>query len=317
MKLLANYTISKPGIDSLINAGFDVTALTVAQNQLINYINQNDIEVLVIGTKTTISAELIKSCSTLKVICCASNNVANIDVSHAVDNGIHIINTPEAHAVAVAELVFAHLLGMIRFLHQSNREMPMEGDTRFIDLKNQFSNGTELRGKTLGIIGLGVVGKEVAKIAIGLGMKIITTCTTIKKETINISFFNGKSIAIEIETQPLTSLLKTADFVSLHTSYQETPLISTKEIGLMKNGVGIINTSQGGVLDEVALIDAIESEKVTYAALDVFETEPTPEVQLLMNPELSLTPHIAGSTIESRQRIENTLIKSIIELKLT
>ena len=308
MKLLANYTISKSGIDALTNAGFEVITLTVAQNQLINYINQNNIDALIIGVNTTISAELIDACPTLKVIGCASNYVNNIDVNYAIDNGILIINTPEAHAVSVAELVFAHLLGMVRFLHQANREMPLEGDSRFIDLKNQFSSGTELRGKTLGIIGLGTIGKEVAKIAFGLGMNVIATNTSIKKETIDISFFNGQSISFEIETQPLDSLLKSSDFITLHVPYQENPLISTKEIDLMKTGVGIINTSQGGALDEIALINAIESEKVKYAALDVFETEPKPEVQLLMNPELSLTPHIGGTTIDTINKTEKELI---------
>jgi len=311
MKLLANYTISKSGIDLLSNAGFEVIAITVAQNQLINYINQNNINVLIIGVNTTISSELIDACPTLKIIGCASNYVNNIDVSYAIDKGTHIINAPVAHAVGVAELVFAHLLGMVRFLHQSNREMPLEGDTRFTELKNQFSTGTELRGKTLGIIGLGTIGKEVAKIAIGLGMNVIATSTSIKKETINISFFNGKSITFEIETQPLDSLLKASDFITLHIPHQESQVISAKEIELMKTGVGIINTSQGGVLDEVALINAIESEKVKYAALDVFETEPNPEIQLLMNPELSLSPHIGGATIDSLHKTEKELITQL------
>lgn len=274
MRILDNYGVSKSGIETLTNVGFEVTSITVAQNQLINYINQNNIDVLIIGVNTIISSELIDNCPTLKVIGCASNNIESIDVNYAIDRGIRIINTQEANSVAAAELVFAHLLGMVRFLHQANREMPLEGDTRFSDLKNQFSTGTELRGKTLGIVGLGTIGKEVAKIAIGLGMKVIATSTSIKKETINISYFNGQSIAFEIETQPLDSLLKTSDFVTLHVPHQGTHLIGEKEIELMKNGVGIINTSQGGVLDEVALINAIKSEKVKYAALDVFETEP-------------------------------------------
>jgi len=308
MKLLANYTITKPGIHQLSSAGFEVFAITVAQNQLISYINKNNIDALIIGVNTTISSNLIDACPTLKIIGCASNYVNNIDVNYAIYKGLHIINAPEAHAVGVAELVFAHLLSMVRFLHQSNREMPLEGDTRFTELKNQFSKGTELRGKTLGIIGLGFIGKEVAKIAVGLGMNVIATSTSIKKENIDISFFNGKSITFEIETQPLTSLLKNSDFITLHVPYQENPIISVKEIELMKSGVGIINTSQGGVLDEVALINAIESEKVKYAALDVFQTSPNPEIQLLMNPELSLSPHIGGTTNESLYKTEEELI---------
>jgi len=315
MKILDNYGISKSGIEALTKEGFDVTSITVAQNQLINYICQNNIDIIIIGANTIISSELIDACPTLKIIGCANNNTDNIDITYAIDNNIRVINTPEAPAIAVAELVFAHLLGMVRFLHQANREMPLEGDTRFSDLKNQFSSGTELRGKTLGIIGLGNIGKEVAKIAIGLGMKIIATDPFIKNETINLSFFNGQTVAFEIKTQPLESLLKQSDFITLHTPYQDSAIISVKEIELMKTGVGIINTSQGGVLDEVALINAIESEKIKYAALDVFETEPNPEVQLLMNPELSLTPHIAGTTIESKLKTETQLITKLIALQ--
>ena len=315
MRILDNYGISKTGIETLTNAGFEVTSITVAQNQLINYINQNSINIIIIGANTIISSELINVCPTLKVISCASNNTNNIDINYAINKGIQVINIQDANAVAVAELVFAHLLGMVRFLHQANREMPLEGDTRFLDLKNQFSTGTELRDKTLGIIGLGTIGKEVAKIAIGLGMKVIATSTSIKKETINISYFNGQSIAFEIETQALSSLLKNSDFITLHIPLQETPLIGKKEIELMKTGAGIINTSQGGVLDEVALINGIESEKIKYAALDVFESEQKPEIQLLMNPELSLTPNIAGITIESKLKTETELVLKIVSSK--
>jgi len=314
MRILDNYGISKSGIEALTKVGFEVKSITVAQNQLTYYISQNNIDIVIIGANTTISSELIDNCPTLKVIGCASNNTDNIDIKYAIDKGVQIINTPEAYATAVAELVFAHLLGMVRFLHQANREMPLEGDTRFTDLKNQFSTGTELKGKALGIIGFGTIGKEVAKIAIAIGMKVIATDTSIKNETINLSFFNGQSIAFKIETQVLETLLKQSDFITLHTPYQGFAIISTKEIELMKTGVGIINTSQGGVLDEVALINAIESEKVKYAALDVFETEPRPEIQLLMNPEISLSPHVAGNTIDATLKSEAILIRKLTAL---
>ena len=192
--------------------------------------------------------------------------------------------------------------------------MPLEGDTRFKELKKQFSNGTELKGKTLGIIGFGRIGKEVAKIAIGIGMKIIATSSSIKKTTITIPFYDGQSLDFNIETQPLDLLLKNSDFIRLHIPYRKSPLIKKEELELMKNGVGIINTARGGVLDEIALINAIESEKVQYAGLDVYETEPTPEIQLLMNPELSLTPHIGGATTEAQSKIGKDLASQIIEL---
>jgi len=314
MKILANDGISKSGIDLLTNAGFEVLTITVAQNQLANYINNNNIVALLVRSATKVTSELIDACPNLELIGRGGVGMDNIDVAYAKKKGVHVINTPNASSVAVAELVFAHLFGMVRFLHQANREMPLEGDTRFKELKKQFSNGTELKGKTLGIIGFGRIGKEVAKLAIGIGMKIIATSNSIKKTTITIPFYDGQSLDFNIETQPLDLLLKKSDFITLHVPYQESPLIKKEELELMKKGVGIVNTSRGGVLDEIALINAIELEKVKYAALDVYETEPTPEIQLLMNPELSLTPHIGGATTEAQNKIGKDLAFQIIEL---
>ena len=312
MKILVNDGISNGGINILTNAGFEVLNITVAQNQLINYINSNDISVLLVRSATKVTAEIIEACPTLKLIGRGGVGMDNIDVAYAKSKNLHVINTPNASSLAVAELVFAHLFGMVRFLHQSNREMPLEGDTRFKDLKKQFSTGTELRGKTLGIIGFGRIGKEVAKLAISIGMKVIATSRTIQNTSLTIPFFDGQSLDFNIETQPLDRLLKNSDFITLHVPYQNSPIIKEKELELMKKGVGIINTARGGVLDEIALINAIESEKVKYAALDVYETEPRPEIQLLMNPELSLSPHIGGGTIEAQDRIGIELANKII-----
>jgi D-3-phosphoglycerate dehydrogenase len=203
---------------------------------------------------------------------------------------------------------------MARFLHISNREMPLEGDTRFNELKKAFSQGIELRGKTLGIIGFGSIGKEVAKIAIGLGMNVIAADTEIEEATIELTFFNQQKMAFEIKTQSLETLLKTSDFITLHIPAQESYTLSEKEFGKMKNGVGIVNTARGGVLNEVDLVNAIESGKVQFAGLDVFESEPTPEIQLLMNPEVSLSPHIGAATKEAQDRIGTELATQIIAL---
>ena len=312
MKILIADDLSENGIALLKDVKFEIFKTTVAQNQLENFINSNRIDVLIVNSATKVTRELVDACPTLKLIGRAGVNMDNIAVSHAINKGLKIINTPLASANSVAELVFAHLFGMVRFLHQANREMPLEGDTRFNDLRKQFSTGTELKGKTLGIIGFGNIGKEVAKTAIGIGMKVITTSSSVKKETIDLTFYNGKSIAFEIETQSLEILLKESDFITIHTPYQGAVIIGKQEIELMKTGVGIINTSQGGTLDEIALINAIEAEKVKYAALDVYETEPKPEIQLLMNPELSLTPHIGGKTRDAKHRAETELINQLV-----
>jgi D-3-phosphoglycerate dehydrogenase len=238
----------------------------------------------------------------------------NIDVDYARDQGLHVINTPAASSSSVAELVFAHLFGMVRFLHQSNREMPLEGDSRFKDLKRAYAAGTELRGKKIGIIGFGRIGQEVAKIALGLGMEVIANDPFTESAPITIEFFNGQRITIPIDTQDIDTLLKQSDFITLHVPAQDAYVIGKNEIDKMKKGVGIVNAARGGVIDEIALINAIEEEKVKFAGLDVFEKEPSPEVQLLMNPELSLTPHIGAATLEAQDRIGTELAAQITEL---
>jgi len=294
--------------------GFSVIITKVAQNQLKKFINEEQIDVLLVRSTTQVSQELIEACPSLKLIGKGGIGMENIDVEFAIDHGLHVINTPDASSNAVAELVFAHLFGMARFLHASNREMPLEGDTHFNELKKAFSQGIELREKTLGIIGFGSIGQEVAKIAIGLGMNVIASDTEIKKATIELSFFNQEKMMFSIETQPLETLLTTADFISLHLPAREEYTLTAKEFAKMKNGVGIINTARGGVLNEVDLINAIESGKVQFAGLDVFESEPTPEIQILMNPEVSLSPHIGGETLEVQERIGIALATQIIDL---
>jgi len=314
MRILANDGISKSGIDALEKGGFEVLNVKVAQNQLENYINEHNIDVILVRSATQVQQELIDACPSLKLIGRGGVGMDNIDVEYAIDNGLHVINTPEASSSSVAELVFAHLFGMVRFLHSSNREMPLEGDSRFAALKKAYSEGTELRGKTLGIIGFGKIGQEVAKIAIGLGMKVLATDEEIVSETITLDFFNGQNITFTIDTIDKDELLKEADFITLHTPAQEDYIITESEIEKMKDGVGIINTARGGILNELDLINAIESGKVQFAGLDVFENEPNPEIQLLMNPELSLTPHIGAATLEAQDRIGLELAKQILEL---
>ena len=314
MKILANDGISQNGMDALEAAGFEVLNIKVAQNQLESYINDNGIDAVLVRSATEIRQELLEACPGIKLIGRGGVGMDNIDVQYAENQGIHVINTPEASSVAVAELVFAHLFGLARFLHQANREKPLEGDTRFNDLKKMYASGIELRGKTLGLIGFGRIGQETAKIALGIGMNVIATDIFIQKATITLDFFNGQKVNFNIDTVSKEEVFKEADFISIHTPSTENYLIDQKEIQQMKPGVGIINTARGGVLNEVALVNAIEDGKVLFAGLDVFEKEPTPEVQLLMNPELSLTPHTGAATKEAQDRIGTELASQIITL---
>jgi len=238
----------------------------------------------------------------------------NIDVDYAKSKGLKVINTPAASSHSVAELVFAHLFGMVRFLHDSNQNMPLEGDTKFKELKKTYEKGVELKGKTLGILGFGRIGQAAAKVGLGVGMKVIAFDPFIEKETISLDFFDGQSVNFEIKTISKEEVLKQADFISLHVPAQKEYVISTKEFSLMKNGVGIVNAARGGVIDEIALVKAIEDGKVSNAALDVFESEPKPEIQLLMNKNISLTPHIGAATLEAQDRIGEELANQIISI---
>ncbi|MFK8059985.1 MAG: D-2-hydroxyacid dehydrogenase [Polaribacter sp.] len=314
MKILANDGISQSGIDALEKGGFEVITVKVAQNQLENYINEHTIDAILVRSATQVRQELIDACPSIKLIGRGGVGMDNIDVEYAEDNGLHVINTPAASSSSVAELVFAHLFGMVRFLHSSNREMPLEGDSRFKELKKAYSQGTELRGKTIGIIGFGRIGQEVAKIAIGLGMKVLATDDFVDTADITLDFFNGQKSTFTIHTSDKATLLKEADFITLHVPAQEDYIIAASEIEKMKDGVGIINAARGGILNEVDLVKGIESGKIQFAGLDVFETEPTPAVQLLMNPEISLTPHIGAATKEAQDRIGVELANQIIAL---
>lgn len=314
MKILANDGISQSGIDALQQGGFEVITTKVAQVQLEKFINEHQIDAILVRSATQVRQELIDACPSIKLIGRGGVGMDNIDVDYAKDQGLHVINTPAASSSSVAELVFAHLFGMVRFLHQSNREMPLEGDSRFKDLKKAYASGSELRGKKIGIIGFGRIGQEVAKIALGLGMEVIANDHFTESAPITIEFFNGQRITIPVETTDLDTLLKDSDFISLHVPVQDSYVIGEKEIEKMKTGVGIVNAARGGVIDEMALINAIETEKVRFAGLDVFEKEPAPEIQLLMNPELSLTPHIGAATIEAQDRIGTELATQIISL---
>jgi len=314
MKILANDGISKSGIDNLTENGFEIITTNVAQEQLINFINENKIVGLLVRSATTARKDLIDSCPSLKLIGRGGVGMDNIDVEYAKSKGIHVINTPAASSASVAELVFAHLYGGVRFLFDSNRNMPLEGEANFKGLKKAYAKGIELRGKTLGIIGFGRIGQEVAKIALGIGMKVIATDKFLDKATVEISISTGQSIKAEIIIQPFDKLITNSDFISLHVPAQEEYVIDSNVISKMKKGAGIINAARGGVIDEVALVKALDDSHLSFAGLDTFENEPKPEVKLLMHEKISLTPHIGAATLEAQNRIGEELATQITKL---
>ena len=314
MKILANDGISKSGILALEKGGFEVITTKVAQEQVANYVNENNVSVVLVRSATKVRKDIIDACPGLKIIGRGGVGMDNIDVEYAKSKGISVINTPASSSESVAELVFAHLFSGVRFLHDSNRNMPLEGDSNFEGLKKAYANGIELRGKTLGVVGIGRIGQATAKMALGLGMKVIAADSFIEKVDVSVVFFDGQSITTTIVSQSLESVFKEADFITLHVPAQDGYIIGEAELAIMKTGVGIVNCARGGVIDEVALVKALVSGKVLFAGLDVFENEPTPEITILMNHKISLTPHIGAATLEAQDRIGTELASQIISL---
>ena len=314
MKVLANDGISGSGIDKLEEYGFDVDLTKVAQEQLIDYINTNSISTLLVRSATQVRKDIIDSCPSLKIIGRGGVGMDNIDVEYAKSKGLHVINTPAASSKSVAELVFSHLFGCVRFLHESNRSMPLDGDSKFKDLKKSYAKGTELSGKTIGIVGFGRIGQEVAKIAIGIGMNVLFYDKIHKEANLKLDFFDGQSTSFKINSSSFEDLLKESDFISVHIPATDKYIIDSKEISKMKNGVGILNLSRGGILNEEELLKNIENGKVSFAGIDTYEDEPNPSIKILMNSNISLTPHIGAATNEAQDRIGVELADKINDI---
>ncbi|MGB3152233.1 MAG: D-2-hydroxyacid dehydrogenase [Maribacter sp.] len=314
MKILANDGISHLGFKSLEASGFEVITTKIAQEQLVKFINQNQIVGLLVRSATQVRKDIIDSCPGLKLIGRGGVGMDNIDVAYAKKKGLYVINTPAASSESVAELVFAHLYGGVRFLHDANRNMPLDGDSKFKKLKKAYAKGKELRGKTLGVIGFGRIGQATAKIALGVGMKVVYFDPFLDNCILRLSFFDGQSVEFELESLSKEQVLKDSDFLTLHVPAKNKYVIGKKEFDQMRDNVAIVNAARGGVIDEVALVDALDSGKVSFAGLDVFESEPSPEIKILMHPNISLTPHIGAATSEAQNRIGVELAEQIISL---
>ena len=315
IKILANDGISETGKVALEREGFEVITTKVAQNQLVDYINKHSIDALIVRSATQVRKDIIDGCPTLKLIGRGGVGMDNIDVAYAKSKQLHVINTPASSANSVAELVFAHLFTGVRYLHDANRNMPLEGDQRFNELKKNYNNGAELRGKTLGIIGFGRSGQAVARIAIGLGMRVLAYDPNVQEAVITLSFFDGQETSFAVKTVAKEQLLMESDFITLNNSPADGGyVLDEEEFRMMKDEVGVINLSRGGALNEVALIEAIDHGKVAFAGLDVFENEPNPAIQVLMHPQISLTPHIGAATNEAQDRIGTELATQIVTL---
>ena len=312
MKVLANDGISQNSKKELIDLNFKIFDTKIDQSELIRYINKNHIEIILVRSATIINSEILNNCKSIKLIGRAGVGLDNIDLISAKKNNVRVFNTPNASSISVAELVISHLLSANRNLHITNRTMPLNGETKFKEIKSHSSECKEVMFKTLGIIGLGRIGQEVAKRAFSLGMNVIAFDKKIEKIKIHLDHIKNQNIFFNLKTSSLNDVLKGSDFITLHIpKINDKPFIGRDEFDIMKKGVGIINTSRGGLIDESELIKFLNNKKVSFAALDVYENEPTPNIQLLMHDKISLSPHIGGSTVEAQERIGDEIVKEI------
>lgn len=258
-----------------------------------------DFDVLVVRSATKVRVPVIDAAAEagrLKLVIRGGVGVDNIDVAYAEEKGIKVRNTPAASSNSVAELALGHMFAIARYIHIANHTM------RNGEWNKKKYEGIELGGKTLGIIGYGRIGKALAKIAKGIGMEVIAYDTHVEAP----------------EIVSLDELLAKADFISLHVpaAKGEPPLINAETIAKMKDGVYLVNTSRGALVDEAALLAALDSGKIAAAALDVFAEEPTKNEAIYTHPKISLTPHIGGSTGEAQYRIGDEIISIIEEVLL-
>ncbi len=258
-----------------------------------------EIEVLVVRSATKVTKEIIEKGTKLRIIGRAGVGLDNIDVNTAKEKGIKILNTPGASAISVAELTFGLMLSAARHIARGTMDLKSGLWTK------KELEGVELYGKTLGIIGLGVIGKEVAKRAVAFGMNVLAYDPYVK------SFEFAKMTG-------LNELLANSDFITLHVPLTDETkhLINKETIAKMKDNVIIVNASRGGVIDEEALYEALKSRKIYAAALDVFEIEPPQDElrkKLLQLPNVLGTPHIGASTVEAQQRVGKELVEKILK----
>lgn len=310
-KILINDGIHAVGLKMLQEAGHEVATEKVSQENLAQELPAFD--AICVRSATKVREALIEQCPNLKVIGRGGVGLDNIDVDFAKSKDIHVVNTPAASSRSVAELAMGHLISVSRFIYKSNRNMPADGDSEFKVLKKSFSKGSELEGKTLGIIGAGRIGREMGKTAIGMGMKVVFHDPFVEDVTIEMNLM-GQKVKFDLKTVPMKDMLGQADAISLHIPFTGAPALSTSEFNMMKDGVILVNAARGGTVDEDALLAALDSGKVAGAGLDVFINEPTPRKDLLAHPNVSVTPHIGASTEQAQEKIGIELAQQLIDL---
>jgi len=313
MKILANDGIDASAKIALEANGFTIDTNNIPQVELASKINNYD--VLLVRSATKVTKEILDAAPNLKLVGRAGVGLDNIDTAYAKEKGVAVVNTPAASSTSVAELVFAHMFSICRMLQYSNRQMPENGMSQFNQLKKTASAGVELKGKTLGLIGFGRIGREAARMAFGLGMNVIAFDPMISEANVEITFHEDSgipSITKTIKTISKEDVLKQADFVSLHIPGGQGYVIAEAELKMMKANAGLINCARGGVVCEMDLVNALNNKTIAYAGVDVFEKEPPVYDGILKLDNVSLTPHIGASTNEAQKRIGDEMAEQII-----
>lgn len=296
MKILVTDGMDKTAVEKLKSAGHEVVEEFYEIEKLDSAVKEAD--AIVVRSATKLRERTIDAAAEtgrLKLIIRAGVGVDNIDVAYAEAKGITVRNTPKASSNAVAELALAHMLAISRFIGISNATM------RNGEWNKKKYKGVEISGKTLGLIGFGRIARSLGEKAKALGMTVIYTDIL------------GDLGSEEYEYFDLDELLKRADYISLHVPFdkEKGAILGKSEFALMKQGVYLVNAARGGVVDEKALLEALNSGKVAGAGIDVFEKEPTDNSELLNHDNVSVTPHIGASTVEAQKRIGEEIVNII------
>lgn len=307
LKILVNDGMHGTGQKMLEDAKCKVNTTKVEQKDLPKELPNYD--VIIVRSATKVRKDLIDSCPNLKIIARGGVGLDNIDVDYAKSKGIKVMNTPAASSLAVAELAFGHMFGLARSLYKANREMPKKGATDFKSLKKSYAKGVQLSGKTLGVIGLGRIGRETARIGFSMGMKILGVDPFHKQLEMKVN--DGYDVSIS--TVDMETMLQNSDFITLHIPNTGKPVLTKEHFDMMKEGVYLINASRGGTVDEDAMMEALNSGKLAGAGVDVFENEPNPRQDILNHPNVSLSPHIGASTQEAQANIGIELAEQILD----
>ncbi len=292
MKILITDGISPHGQALLKENNIEFDIKYYEHDELLKVIPEYD--GILVRSATKVPKDVIDAGKNLKLIARGGTGIDNIDHQYAASKGIPVLNTPGANSASVTELVFAHFFAMARYIPQSIVSM------RAGQWNKKAYRGVELAGKILGIIGFGRIGQLTAKMALAIGMKVLAyDITEIKTD-------------LDVTISSFEDLLKQSDFITLHIPKSKEPVITAKEFALMKDGVFIVNTARGGVIDENDLLKALDSGKVAGAGIDAFLNEPTPNQTLVSHPKVSVTPHIGASTKEAQDRVGIQIAEKII-----